>query len=102
VLTDETPREAAIREFKEETGLNVEVIGEQNNLSSDDAIEEPKPIAIMYETVKYPNEIHMHYDLILRTANLASSRGGIKFFKSKILFLFEMPLDAFVWSTLKT
>ncbi|MGC8573056.1 MAG: NUDIX hydrolase [Caldisphaera sp.] len=64
VEPNETPREAAIREFKEETGLNVEVIGEKNNLSSEDAIEEPKPIAIMYETVKYPNETHMHYDLI--------------------------------------
>ena len=39
--------------------------------------------------------------LIKRTTNLALSRGGVKFFKSKILFLFEMLLDAFVWSTLK-
>ena len=38
--------------------------------------------------------------LIMRTTNLAL-QGGIKFFKSKILFLFEMPLNAFVWSTLK-
>ena len=39
--------------------------------------------------------------LIKRTANLAL-QDGVKFFKSKILFLFEMPLDAFVWSTFKT
>ena len=40
--------------------------------------------------------------LIKRTTNLALSGGWVKFFKSKILFLFEMLLDAFVWSTLKT
>lgn len=72
VEINETPREAAIREFKEETGLDVEVYGEKNNLSTDEATEEPKPLAIMNEIVKYPNETHIHYDLIF----LVKLKGG--------------------------
>ncbi|MGC9169586.1 MAG: NUDIX hydrolase [Thermoproteus sp.] len=64
VEPDETPSEAVVREFREETGLVVEPVGPVSGISSDDVVEEPLPFAILRETVRYPDEIHIHYDLV--------------------------------------
>ncbi|MGC9113051.1 NUDIX hydrolase [Acidilobus sp.] len=66
VEPNETPREAVVREFKEETGLDVEVVGPVYNLGSGEVSDEPMPMAILLETVRYPQETHLHYDLIFR------------------------------------
>ncbi|MGC9117803.1 MAG: NUDIX hydrolase [Thermoproteus sp.] len=64
VEPDETPSEAVVREFREETGLVVEPVGPVRGISSGDVVEEPLPFAILRETVRYPDEIHIHYDLV--------------------------------------
>ncbi len=64
VEPNETPREAAEREFKEETGLMVEVVGPRHGIGGDGVTEEPLPLTILLETVRYPDEVHIHYDLV--------------------------------------
>jgi len=64
VEVNETPREAAEREFQEETGIKVKVIGNKFDTMDPLVSPEPMPLTISMETVNYPNEIHYHYDLI--------------------------------------
>ncbi|AEA12175.1 NUDIX hydrolase [Thermoproteus uzoniensis 768-20] len=64
VEPDETPSEAVVREFQEETGLVVEPVGPVRGISGGDVVEEPLPFAILRETVRYPDETHIHYDLV--------------------------------------
>ncbi|CCC81661.1 mutT/nudix family protein [Thermoproteus tenax Kra 1] len=68
----ETPAEAVVREFEEETGLRVEPVGPRLGITAPDVIEEPLPFAIMREVVRYPSEVHLHYDLIF----LVERTGG--------------------------
>ncbi len=65
VENDETPLEAVTREFEEETGLRVEPIGPTRGIHNDEnSVERPLPLAIFEETVRYPDEVHIHFDLV--------------------------------------
>ena len=62
---DEFPDEAAVRETKEETGLDVEIVAEDSISYSDSAAHSVGlPFAVMYEEVPYKDETHIHYDSI--------------------------------------
>jgi 8-oxo-dGTP pyrophosphatase MutT (NUDIX family) len=69
----ETPSEAVVREFREETGLVVEPVGTTLGISGDGVVEEPLPFAILRETVRYPYETHIHYDLVFLVRRLRGS-----------------------------
>ncbi len=70
VEENETPREAAEREFLEETGLKVKVIGEEFVTGDPLVTPEPMPLTISLETVKYPDQTHLHYDMIFLTKRI--------------------------------
>ncbi len=69
----ESPLEAAIRETKEESGLNVRIISSRKGSSIKDnlTVEQPLPLVIMDEDVRYKNGRHRHFDLVY----LAEPRG---------------------------
>ncbi len=79
---DETPEEAARRECKEETGLDVEIIGEeQNDLFAENQDEGrmlKKPLALMLENIPASidrNEpAHQHMDFVYRARPLDASQ----------------------------
>ena len=58
---DERPDKAALREVKEETGLDVELIYEPTKIASENAIELPRPRHILLENI---NTFHQHIDFI--------------------------------------
>lgn len=58
---DELPEIAAVREVKEETGLDVELIHDPPMINSDNARELPRPWHILLENI---NPFHQHIDLI--------------------------------------
>ncbi len=58
---DELPEVAAVREVKEETGLEVELIHEPPLIQSENARELPRPWHILLENI---NPHHQHIDLI--------------------------------------
>lgn len=66
VEPEEFPYEAAIRETKEETGIDVELIGEDAvNHRDADAYTLPNPFAIVYERVPYKTQpMHIHFDMV--------------------------------------
>ena len=65
VEQNEFPSEAAIREVREETGLEIKLIGKQNvEFSFEDAHTEVLPFAIVYEEVPYATGMHIHFDNI--------------------------------------
>ena len=55
----ETPNEAAVRETMEETGLEVEVVGEQEEFDGFSAVDLPKPFNINLHEIE---EDHWHLD----------------------------------------
>lgn len=59
VEEDETPDEAAVREMKEETGLEVEVVGEEKEFESYSATDLPMPFNINLHQIE---ESHWHCD----------------------------------------
>jgi len=69
----ETPIETVEREFREETGLVVEVIGVQHGIHDENVVERPLPIAILEEVVKYPHEVHIHFDLVYLVREVGGS-----------------------------
>lgn len=69
----ELPSEAVAREFMEETGLLVRPIGLKRGVNADGVVEEPLPLVVLLETVRYPEEIHIHYDLVF----LVERVGGV-------------------------
>jgi 8-oxo-dGTP pyrophosphatase MutT (NUDIX family) len=83
VEPNETPREAAEREFKEETGLEVKVVGPTHSLGSGDVWDEPMPLAILLETVRYPDEVHLHYDLIFLVRRVGGSLRSGRWFTAE-------------------
>ena len=58
---DELPHIAALREVKEETGLDVELIHEAPTIHSDNAQELPGPRHLLLENI---NPFHQHIDMI--------------------------------------
>lgn len=80
VEPNETPSEAVVREFREETGLLVKPTGPRLGISSDDVVEEPLPLAILLETVRYPGEVHIHYDLVFLVERVGGSQNSGEWF----------------------
>ena len=73
VEAGEFPYEAAVREAKEETGLDIELFGSRAfDYSNDEAATLVKPFAIIYENVPYKDERHIHFDMVY----LATSKSG--------------------------
>ena len=61
----EFPDAAALREVKEETGLDAEIVADDKVRYSDKVAHSVGlPFAIMYEDVPYKDEPHIHYDSI--------------------------------------
>ncbi|MGC9071620.1 MAG: NUDIX hydrolase [Acidilobus sp.] len=80
VEPDETPSEAVVREFREETGLDVAPVGRLQRVGSGEAVDEVLPIAILREIVRYPTETHIHYDLIFRVKRVGGELRNGKWF----------------------
>ncbi len=58
---DELPHEAAVREVKEETGLDVDLIYDPPTIRSENAQELPAPRHLLLENI---NPFHQHIDMI--------------------------------------
>ena len=58
---DERPDDAALREVLEETGLKVDLIHPPTTISSENAVELPRPWHILLENI---NPFHQHIDFI--------------------------------------
>jgi len=58
---DELPHVAAVREVKEETGLDVELIHAESTIHSENAQEIPGPRHLLLENI---NPFHQHIDMI--------------------------------------
>ena len=58
---DELPHNAAIREVKEETGLDVDLIHDTLSVQSENAQEIPRPQHLLLENI---NPFHQHIDMI--------------------------------------
>lgn len=58
---DELPHEAALREVKEETGLDVKLIHDNPSIHSENAMEIPGPRHLLLENI---NPFHQHIDMI--------------------------------------
>ena len=72
VQPDETPLETALRETKEETGLDVEIVGGTGISSIPPKTPDTpyhwyplqKPFVILLEEVHYPDQVHEHFDIV--------------------------------------
>ncbi|MCL5102149.1 MAG: NUDIX domain-containing protein [Candidatus Marsarchaeota archaeon] len=66
VEENEFPYEAAVRETKEETGLDVELIGNDEIAYNDEGAHTLiKPFTIVYENVPYKTQpMHIHFDMV--------------------------------------
>jgi len=51
----------------------VEVMGVNRGIRDENVIERPLPIVILEETVKYPNEVHIHFDLVYLVREVGGS-----------------------------
>ncbi|BBG25215.1 NUDIX hydrolase [Sulfuracidifex tepidarius] len=80
VEENETPHEAAEREFLEETGLRVNVIGDKFETNDPLVSPEPLPITISMETVNYPDVTHLHYDMIFLVKRIGGELSEGKWF----------------------
>ncbi|MEZ0319216.1 MAG: NUDIX domain-containing protein [Pyrobaculum sp.] len=69
----ETPLEALVREFFEETGLLVEPVGITRGVADDKVVERPLPFVILEERVEYPEEVHIHFDLVYLVRRVGGS-----------------------------
>ncbi|MEM0154288.1 MAG: NUDIX domain-containing protein [Methanothrix sp.] len=78
VEENEFPYEAAIRETKEETGIDVELIGDDNVEHVDEAAHTlPEPFAILYEKVPYTTQpMHIHFDMVYVGKAVGGSLGA--------------------------
>lgn len=82
VEPNETPVEAAKREFKEESGLDVEVIGYKRGIKGEYAEEMPLPFVTLIEYVPYPDGCHIHYDLVFLVKRINGNlTSNAKFFE---------------------
>lgn len=67
INTNETPDETVVREVKEETGLDVEIISDRNKDLADhktDVLVLHQPYAILYEKIPGDIQHHYHIDMI--------------------------------------
>jgi len=94
---DELPEVAAVREVKEETGLDVELIHEPLGIASDNARELPRPWHILLENI---NPFHQHIDLIYfaraDSETVTPDEGeslAVKWFTTEELAGDEIPAD---------
>lgn len=60
---NELPDDAAIREVKEETGLDIELIGEKQPKLSDIVTPLFRPEVVQLEDIEHGGEFHQHIDL---------------------------------------
>lgn len=81
---DELPHKAAIREAKEESGLEIELLDDEEHLVMGDVLELPRPKHVLLEDI---NKFHQHIDFIYyassKTSKLspeAGESGEIKWF----------------------
>lgn len=65
VEESETPDEAAVRETLEETGLNVEVVGEEREYDGFDAVDLPQPFNINLHQIE-DGHWHLDYQYIVK------------------------------------
>ena len=74
---NEIPTDAAIREVKEETGIDVELIGD-TGVKSKSKKYLPKPVLITYTRVPYKDRpVHYHFNM-LYLAKMVKSKQKIK------------------------
>lgn len=66
---DELPEEAALREIKEETGLEVELMNFDPSWKGPDAVELHRPVHLLLENI---NPFHQHIDFIYYAKSLTS------------------------------
>jgi 8-oxo-dGTP pyrophosphatase MutT (NUDIX family) len=78
---DELPHEAAIREVKEETGLDVELVVKKDLLKTDNAVELVPPHKMMLHNL---NPFHQHIDMVF-VARANNDEFNISHFESKEL-----------------
>ena len=91
VEPEEFPDEAALRETREETGLDVEIIGDDSIMHTDQMAHTLRePFAIVYEDVPYKiGPMHTHFDMVyvvkVRGGRLGgnSESTGIRWMESK-------------------
>jgi len=96
---DELPEEAALREAKEESGLDVEIYKPDKSVEMGDVVELLRPMHILLENI---NEFHQHIDLVYygkaNTSKLMPGPGeatNIKWFTKKELeTLVGLPKNA--------
>jgi len=60
---NELPDETAVREVKEETGIDIELIGEKQHKMSDIVKPLFRPEVVQLEDIEHNNEVHQHIDL---------------------------------------
>ena len=66
---DELPHVAALREAKEESGLDVELFNDEKQLEMGDVLELPRPKHVLLEDI---NEFHQHIDFIYYASSKTS------------------------------
>ena len=78
VEPEEFPDEAALRETKEETGLEVEILGDDGIMHADPMSHTLRePFAIVYEEVPYKTvPMHIHFDMIYVVRVKGGDLGG--------------------------
>ena len=80
VEKNETPDQAVIREVKEETGLDVEILGEKDNTLADDRVSVLyNPYAVLCEPI---GKNHYHNDLIY-LCKVSGKKRKIKYDKDE-------------------
>ncbi|BCS90844.1 MAG: DNA mismatch repair protein MutT [Candidatus Micrarchaeota archaeon] len=98
VEQNEFPNEAAIREAKEESGLDIRLIDldvDISRLKIDDSIgkNQIRPFVIVLEDVVYPKERHQHFDMVY-VALAEGSRVNISAESSAYRWVDKQELDS--------
>lgn len=90
IKINETPEEALIREIMEETGLNIQIIGDKaSDLDTRNIEAQFKPFEILLQLIELPQNIHYHIDIVYLCTT-----------DSKKLKINTNEIDAGAWFTL--